>query len=143
LGGFAESGSKAGLVDYSFHKPTSVNIGTGQHTIGMQVSPSQYVGRLYIYVDKNIYADTNLTKTANWQVYWSDSNTGPWTQISLQLVAVSVYDPLNNIYRYEIRFSAPLKHAYYKAVNKVPVSASGITDVFVTEIEAYGVNVYP
>jgi hypothetical protein len=95
-------------------------------------------------VNKNIYADTNLTKAGNWQVFWSDSNSGPWTQISLQLVAVSVYDPLNNIYRYEIRFSdLPLKHAYYKAVNKVSVNASGITDVFVTEIEAHGVNVYP
>jgi hypothetical protein len=29
LSGVDEHGSKAGLVDYSFHKPTTVNIGTG------------------------------------------------------------------------------------------------------------------
>jgi hypothetical protein len=143
LGGFDEQGSKSSLVDYNFHKPTSINVGTGQHTIGIEVSAARYVGRLYIYVDKNIYADTKLTKTANWQVSWSNSGAGPWTEISVKQVIVSVYDPLNNIYRYEIRFPAPLKHAFYRAINKVPVNASGITDVFVTEIEAYGVDVYP
>jgi hypothetical protein len=130
------------LVNYSFHKTTTVNIGTGlYHNIGTRVSSSQYVDRLFIYVNKNVTLDINLTKVANWKVYKSNPNTvGTWTAVPISSVAVSVYDPLNNIYRYEIKFSARHKAAYYKAVNMKTVKASGLTDVFVTEIDAYGAN---
>ena len=133
------------LVDYNFHKATAINIGTGQyHNIGIRVSSTQYVGSLYIYVNKNITFDTNLIKSANWKIYKSSTNTvGSWILIPIESVAVSAYDPLNNIYRYEIRFSTRHKAAYYKAVNMKTVSASGITDAFVTEIEAYGADIVP
>jgi len=130
------------LVNYSFHKASTVNIGTGLfHNIGIQASSSLYVDRLFIYVNKNVTSDTNLTKVANWKVYKSNSNTvGTWTAVPISSVAVSVYDSLQNIYRYEIRFSSRQKAGFYKAVNMKTVNASGLADVFVTEIEAYGAN---
>jgi hypothetical protein len=56
-------------------------------------------------------------------------------------VSVSAFDPVNNIYRYEILFSAPQSASFFKAVNMETVNAFGITNVLVTEIEAYGTDV--
>lgn len=135
--------SEVSLVDNINTGITKINISTQKyHNIGIWVSSEKSVDRLYIYVNKNVGSDTNLTNTSNWRVYRSNYNlSGTWTEITIQAVAVSAYDVLNNIYRYEIRFSTSQSASYFKAVNMETVS--GITDVLVTEIEAYGTDVVP
>ncbi len=139
--------SLGSLVDNNFNTGiTEINIGTKEfHNIGIWVSSEKSVDRLYIYVNKNITSDINLTSTSNWEVYKSNFNTiGTWTEkISVQSVTVSQYDTLNNIYRYEIKFSTAQNASYFKAINMKTVNAIGITDVLVTEIEAYGIDVVP
>ncbi|MEW6163123.1 MAG: hypothetical protein AB1606_07420 [Nitrospirota bacterium] len=136
--------SELSLIDNNFNTGiTKINISTQKyHNIGIWISSEKSVDRLYIYVNKNVSSDTNLTNTNNWRVYRSNSNlSGTWTEITIQAVAVSAYDVLNSIYRYEIRFSTSQSASYFKAVNMETVS--GITDVLVTEIEAYGTDVVP
>ena len=126
----------------------SINIGTGiNHNIGIWVSPENFVDRLYIYVNQDVSLDINLGSVGNWKVYRSDSNTadpttdGPWTEIALTEITIVPEDDLNNIYRYEIKFTTAQKASYFKAVNLATVGAPGLTDVFVTEIEAYGIDI--
>jgi hypothetical protein len=139
--------SLGSLVDNNYNTGiTEINIGTQEfHNIGIWVSSEKFVDRLYIYVNKNVTSDINLTSTNNWKVFKSNFNQiGTWTQeIFIQSVTVSAYDTLNNIYLYEIRFSTPQNASYYKVVNMKTVNAIGITDVMVTEIEAYGIDVVP
>ncbi len=122
---------------------TQINIGTQKfHNIGIQVSSEKPVDSLYIYVNKNVSPDTKLTNSGNWKVFRSNFNQpGTWTEIVVQNVQVDAFDALNNIYRYKIKLLSPQIASFFKAVNLETVSASGITDVFVTEIEAYGTDV--
>ncbi len=124
---------------------STINIGTDTfHNIGIWVSSDKPVDRIYIYVDKDISTDANLIDPANWKIYRSDFNQpGTWTEISVSGVSTAVFDVLNDIYRYEIEFSDPQDASYFKAVNMEAVSALGITDVLVTEIEAYGIDAVP
>src|SRR4030042_2252404 len=139
--------SLGSLIDNNYNTGiTEINIGTQEfHNIGILVSSEKSVDRLYIYVNKNVTPDTSLTSTSNWKVYKSNFNQiGTWTQeIFIQSVTVSAHDTLNNIYLYEIRFSTPQNASYFKVVNMKTVNAIGITDVLVTEIEAYGIDVVP
>ncbi|MEW6418227.1 MAG: hypothetical protein AB1480_08910 [Nitrospirota bacterium] len=139
--------SLGSLVDNNFNTGiTEINIGTKEfHNIGIWVSSEKSVDRLYIYVNKDVTPDTNLTNVSNWEVYKSNINSiGTWTEeISIQSVTVSAYDTLNNIYRYEIMFSTSQNASYFKVINMKTVNAFGITDVLVTEIEAYGTDEVP
>ncbi len=125
---------------------STVNIGTGEyHNIGIRVSSDKSVNRLYVYVDRDVTSDANLTSLSGWKVYKSDSNISgtDWTEIIIQDVKVAAYDAVNNIYRYEIVFLSTENASYFKAVNMNTVDVPGITDVLVTEIEAYGTEVVP
>ncbi len=120
----------------------TINIGTGtDHNIGIGVSSVNSVDRLYIFVSENVSGDTNLSLPANWKLFESNSNlpSTTWTEITSDIQSVTVRpDILNNTYRYEIVFSTPHNASYFKAVNLLAVNAPGLTNVFVTEIEAYG-----
>jgi hypothetical protein len=128
--------------DFGTPVPSSINIGTGtDHNIGILVSVLDSVDRIYIYTDVNITGDINLILAANWRVYTSSSNLASttWTDISALISSVTaVADIINNKFRYEIKLSTPQKTSYLKVVNLATVNAVGLTDVFVTEIEAYG-----
>jgi hypothetical protein len=139
--------SLGSLVDNNYNTGiTEINIGTQEfHNIGVWVSSEKSVDRLYIYVNKDVTSDTNLTNVNNWKIYKSNFNQiGTWTEeIPILNVTVSEYDILNNVYRFEIKFSTSQKASYFKVINMKTVSAIGITDVLVTEIEAYGTDVVP
>jgi len=124
---------------------TQINIGTSKfHNIGVQVSSENPVDSLYIYVNKNVSSDTKLTISGNWKVFRSNFNqSGTWTEILIQSVQVDAFDALNNIYRYKITFSSPQRASFFKVVNLETANVPGVTDVFVTEIEAYGTDVVP
>ncbi len=146
------------LSDNIYNTPATTSAGTiniGQngnkfHNIGIQLFSSEKpVDTLIIYVqnaNKNITSDTILTNPGNWKVYRSDFNLSfTWTEITIQTVTLSpfvdpVNNPDNNIYRYEIKFSAPQNHLYFRAIN---MDNASVSDVLVTEIEAFGTDVIP
>lgn len=138
--------SEVSLVDDDYNTGiTDINIGTQKyHNIGIWVSSEKSINRLYIYVNKNVSTDTNLTTPSNWKAYRSNFNqTGTWTEIAIQAVEVTAYDIQNDIYRYEIEFSISQSASYFKIINMETINISGITDVLVTEIEAYGTDIVP
>jgi len=146
------------LSDNIYNTPATTSTGTiniGQNgnkfqNIGIQLFSSEKpVDTLYIYVqnvNKNITSDTILTNPNNWKVYRSDFNLPlTWTEITIQTVTLSLFvdpvnNPDNNIYRYEIKFSAPQNHLYFRAIN---MDNASVSDVLVTEIEAFGTDVIP
>jgi hypothetical protein len=136
--------SESALIDNDFATsvPSSIDIGTGtDHNIGILVSVLDSVDTIYIYTDVDITGDINLILAANWRVYSSNSNLASttWTDISALISSVTaVADTINSKFRYEIKLSAPQKTSYLKVVNMAMVNAFGLTNVFVTEIEAYG-----
>ncbi len=136
LGSLVDDDYNTGVINIS-------NIGQEYHNVGIWVLSEKSVDRLYIYVNKDVRSDTNLTNPSNWKVYKSNFNQLlTWTtEIPILSVVVSAYDALNNIYLYEIKFSTPQSASYFKALNMKTVNAPGITDVLVTEIEAYGTEV--
>ncbi len=135
------------LINNEFNTPiTRINIGPiipatthTNHNIGIWVSPENSVDRLYIYVDRDVSGDINLTNVSNWKIYKSNSNSAvtTWTEITASHITIFA-DTLNNIFRYEIKFLNEQNASYFKAVNLETVSVSGLTDVFITEIEALG-----
>jgi hypothetical protein len=136
--------SESALInnDFGTPVPSSINIGTGtDHNIGILVSILDSVNRIYIYTDVDITGDINLILAANWRVYSSNTNLASttWTDISALISSVTaVADVINSKFRYEITLSTPQKTSYLKVVNLATVNAVGLTDVFITEIEAYG-----
>ncbi|MBI4826006.1 MAG: hypothetical protein HY807_06235 [Nitrospirae bacterium] len=137
--------SEPGLTDSDLITSTGIGLSSSvfdkYQNIGIQVSKADAVDRLYIYVNKDVSGDLNLTLPGNWKVYWSDFNqAGTWNLLSISSVSVSVFDSVNNIYRYEIQLAASTKAVYFKAVN---MAASGVSNVFVTQVEAYGVEIIP
>ncbi len=137
-------GSLSALVDGDQAVSTGIDLSTGlNHQIGITVSPDESVDRLYIYVNADISGDGVLTSIANWQVLSNTANqaTG-WTVISISSItatAVDTTDPLNPVYRYELIFSSSQSAAIFKAVNS---ALSSVSNVFVTEIEAYGTTLF-
>jgi hypothetical protein len=138
------------LIDNIYNVPVTTTTGTiniGQngskfHNIGIQLfSSTKPVDAIYIYVSKDIMSDTNLINTANWKAYRSDFNLpATWTEVSIKSITPTIYDTLNNVYRYEIRFSSPQNGLYYRVIN---LDNASISDVLVTEIEAYGTDIIP
>jgi hypothetical protein len=123
----------------------TINIGsngTEYQNIGIQLFSSEKpVDTLYIYVNRDVTSDTRLSSPANWTVSGSNFNLpDTWTDIPIQSVTISVYDTLNDIYRYEIRFSTPQNRLFFRAVT---MDTATVSDVLVTEIEAYGTDVIP
>jgi hypothetical protein len=125
-----------------------INIGTEQfHNIGVNLrSNDSAVDRIFIYVDQDVTGDVNLTDSANWRAFKSDINEpDTWEEINIQpgSVPVTEFDPINNIFRYEIMFDAPQNAFFFRVVNLETVDALFVTDVLVTEIEAHGVDLIP
>lgn len=142
--------STATLSDNIYNVPATAATGTiniGQNgkkfnNIGIQLfSSAKPVDTIFIYVNKDATSDTNLTSVANWKAFRSDFNLpATWTETTIQSVTLSVYDPMNNVFRYEIKLSAPQNKLYFKVVN---MDIASVSDVFVTEIEAFGTDVVP
>jgi hypothetical protein len=138
------------LSDGIYNMPATTASGTtniGQngskfHNIGIQLfSSTKPVETIYIYVNKDVTLDTNLTNINNWKVYHSDSNfPNTWKEIPLQSVTVDLFDILNNVYRYKIQFAASQNDLYFRALN---MDVASVNDVLVTEIEAFGTDVIP
>jgi hypothetical protein len=123
----------------------TINIGLNGskfYNLGIQLfSTEKSVDTLFIYVNKDVTSDTNLTNPVNWKAYRSDFNLrGTWFEIPIQAITLSVYDTLNNIYRYEIKFSTPQNALFFRVIN---MEKASINDVLVTEIEAFGTDVVP
>jgi len=147
---YADSlGPANSLIDMNYNTPAAatsgtINIGVNgvkYHNMGIHsASNDMAVNKIYIYVNKDVRNDTNLKGTmTDLEVYRSDFNTtGTWTKIDIQPAEVEVYDALNNIYRYIIKFSTSQTASYFKIVN---LATASINDVFVTELEAYGTDI--
>ena len=142
--------STATLSDNIYNVPATTSTGTinvGQNgkkfnNIGIQLfSSARPVDTIFIYVNKDATSDTVLSSVANWKAFRSDFNLpSTWTEITIQSVTFSVYDQLNNVFRYEIKFSSPQNNLYFRVVN---MDIASVTDVLVTEIEAFGTDVVP
>lgn len=138
------------LSDGVYNVPANTSSGTinlGQNgnkynNIGIQLfSSEKSVDTLYIYVKKNITTDTNLSTPAAWKVYKSNFNSpGNWTEVSILAVTISVYNQLDGIYRYGIKFFSEQNNLFFKAIN---MDTASLNDVLVTEIEAHGTDVIP
>ncbi len=114
------------------------NVGSDEYqNMGIQVSSQRSVDRLFIYVNSNISTDAVLGDVSNWRALRSDSNSDPWADIPLISVTISVVDITADIYRYEIEFLSPQNASYFKVIN---LQTSGVANVFVTEIEAFGTD---
>ena len=140
---FSLTTTVAALADNNFTTGIStINIGTGlYHNIGLFISSGNSVDTLFVYVDQNVSTDTALTNVANWRVYRSNLNAiGTWQSTPISSVTVFT-DTINNIFRYEIRLTTSFNASFFKAVNMQTVNAPGITNVLVTEIEAFGTEV--
>ena len=157
LGGFYAKGTvvqpdvdflsaESSLVDNDLQTGiTSINLTNDRyHNIGIGVSSLDSVDKLYLYVNKDVTTDTNLSNIANWKVYKTNINAvgTSWTEVSLKSLDITLYDPLNNIYRYEFEFLTSQNASYYKIVNLDTVSPI-IPNVLVTEIEAHGIEQVP
>ncbi|MBI4843219.1 MAG: hypothetical protein HY809_02700 [Nitrospirae bacterium] len=137
--------SETALADDNYILSTSINLSISgsdeYHNIGIWVPSDDSVEKLYIYVNKDVTGDFSLKSISNWKVYKSDFNlAGTWLPVTISSVSVSLFDLANTIYRYEIEFSAPHNARYFKAVN---MDVSDISNVAVTEIEAYGSELIP
>ncbi len=138
------------LIDNVYDAPAVTNTGTinlGQngfrnHNIGAQLFSSERpVDTLYIYVNQDVLLDNVLTLAGNWRVYRSNFNQpNTWTEVMIRAVSVSEFDRVNNVYRYEIRLTAPQNALFFRVINRETAS---ISDVLVTEIEAFGTDFVP
>lgn len=130
-------------VDDDLNSATAVNLSTGQyHNVGISVSSGDSVTKLFVYVNNNVLNDTNLDDTSEWKVFSSNLNqVGAWTEISSSIssVTITAYDTTNNIYRYEIIFTSAQSALFFKVIN---LNTSVFANVFVTEIEAYGDDIF-
>jgi hypothetical protein len=137
--------SQPALIDNNFITGIStINLATTKyHNIGILVSSSQSVDSIFVYVNigvnRDLTTDPNLTNPENWRAYKSNTNAvGTWQPIIIQSINVTPFDPLNNVFRYEIQFASPQNASFFKVINLETVDVPGITNVLVTEIEAYG-----
>ncbi len=138
--------SQSSLVDNDLQTGiSSINLTNDRyHNIGIGVSSLDSVDMIYLYVNRDVSSDPNLSNMSNWKVYRSNVNASgaTWTEVPLRSLSVTLYDPLNNIYRYEFEFQTSQNASYFKVVNLDTVSAI-IPDVLVTEIEAHGIETIP
>jgi len=145
----------AGLIDGNYVNPAAVSSGTiniGQNgsknrNVGIHlISIADAVNKLIIYVNKDVRSDTNLKGTvadiADIEVYRSDSNMmGSWTKVDIKPVEADITrNQLNDIFFYKITFLNPQKALYFKVVT---LNTASISDVLITEIEAFGTDIVP
>ncbi|MFZ5907262.1 MAG: hypothetical protein ACOYVJ_07610 [Nitrospirota bacterium] len=132
------------LTDGDYESPATTSGGTiniGQngsryHNIGILNESGKSVDALYLYVNKDVRNDMNLDNPANWRVYRSNTNLpNTWTEVSVQAITITLYDALQNIYRYEMQLTSAQDALYLKAVT---MDTATISDVLVTEMEAWG-----
>jgi hypothetical protein len=133
--------SQADFIDENLATASTVNIGTGAanrfHNLGILVSSQANVDRIFIYVDRDVSGDIVLNNRLNWRAMTSNFNTtGTWTDITIDTVTITT-DTANNEFVYEIKFLTPQSASFYKVIN---LQASSISNVFVTEVEAYGTD---
>ncbi|UCD35579.1 MAG: hypothetical protein JSU90_01740 [Nitrospiraceae bacterium] len=134
--------SRNSLVDGNLQASTGIGLsGLGSdefQNIGIFVSSDRPVDRLYIYVDRDISGEVNLTSPGNWKIYRSNFNqTDTWTEISgIRSITIDI-DTVEDEFRYVIEFTSPEQASFFKAVN---LRVSNIANVEVTEIEAYGTD---
>ncbi|MGD2079974.1 MAG: hypothetical protein PVJ36_02435, partial [Nitrospirota bacterium] len=139
---------------------SSINIGTEDfHNIGIELDiteETEVVDRIFVYVF--VPAGTILKDPpalADWSAYKSETNPPEpigtdWDVVNIQEVILHPPEEVTDInpdvdnpdvYLYEIVFTTPQQGVrFYKVINEVPVSQSGLEDVFVTEIEAQGLE---
>ncbi len=105
----------------------AINIGGGNtfRNIGVELRAAEVVNRLLVYVRPG---DPDLSGVIVWTVYFSDDGQS-WSPRA----STSFFDSVEN--RYEISFTEPSAHLFFKVVNE---STSGVLDSFVTEVEALG-----
>ena len=130
--------SLGSLIDDDIITSAGINLNTGtDHQIGIAVSSSRTVDRLYIYVDRDVSADSNLTTVSNWSILRSNFNQlNTWSSVSISSISITT-DAANDTFRYEIAFTSPQNASFFKAVT---AAASSVFNVQVTEIEALGTD---
>ncbi len=130
---------KGSLANNDLITSTGINlsaVGNEFHNMGILISPSNEVDRLYVYVNKNILLDANLGNSNGWLVYKSSFNqAGVWSPVAISGISVRSVDQTNQIFRYEILLTTPQSASFFKVIN---VKLSSIPAVEVTELEAYG-----
>jgi hypothetical protein len=147
------------LTNLDYESPiNSINIGTEEfHNIGIELDISEEnktVDRIFVYVF--VPVGTILKDPpalADWSAFSSETNPPEpigtdWDPVNVQDVILhppSEVTDINpdvdnpNVYLYEIVFTSPQQGVrFYKVINEVPVSQTGLQDAFVTEIEAQG-----
>ncbi|MEW6585594.1 MAG: hypothetical protein AB1442_08280, partial [Nitrospirota bacterium] len=123
----------------------TINIGLNGsrfHNIGLQNQSGKSVSSIFVYVSKNVTTDTNLTNADNWSIFRSNTNppnSDSWTEVTIESIEGALFDAINNIYRYEIRLASPQDAIF---LNAVTMETATLSDVFITEIEAWGIDVF-
>jgi hypothetical protein len=138
-----------------------INIGKEDwHNIGIELDTleeTKTVDRIFVYVfvpfGTVLRDPPGLT---DWSAFKSETNPpepmgAEWDEVPIQQVILhppedvpDINPDVNNpnVYLYEIVFSEPQQGVrFYKVLNELPVSLTGLQDVFVTEIEAHGLEV--
>ncbi|MEJ2182882.1 MAG: hypothetical protein P8Y66_05120 [Nitrospirota bacterium] len=120
------------------------------HNIGIEIQDAtQTVDRIFVYVQvEGTMPDDGASLTIPWEAFVSPTNNDDWQHIASHLDSVSpVSVPgFENIFRYEIVFDSPQTGPFFKVINQQAVDAVTVplvTDVRVTEIEAYGIEAVP
>lgn len=150
------------LTNMDYETPINdINIGTEEfHNIGIELDTleeTSTVDRLFIYVfvpPGTVLKDPPAL--TDWSAFKSETNPpepfgAEWEEVAIQQVILHPPEDVQGInpdvdnpdvYLYEIVFSAPQQNVrFYKVLNELPVSLTGLQDVFVTEIEAQGLEV--
>jgi hypothetical protein len=121
------------------------------HNIGVRIQDaSQTVDRIFVYVRVSGTVTDGASLQIPWEAFVSQTNNDDWRLVRSRLDAVSRVSVPGfediDIFRYEIVFDSPQTGPFFKVINQQTVdtvSAPGVTDVLVTEIEAYGVETVP
>jgi hypothetical protein len=131
----------ASLADNDIVNSAGINLNTGtDHQVGIAVSSSKSVDRLYVYVDRDVSADSNLNTAGNWSILQSNFNQlNTWSSVTISTVSITTDAP-NNTFRYEIEFTSPQNASFFKVIN---TALSTVLNAQVTEIEAYGTDSLP
>jgi len=115
-----------------YNEATGITLNTTYQNIGIQVE-LRPINTLYVY-----YRNNGLSNPITWGVYRRDNTVENWSLIK-EVTVSPMFDSIHNAYRYEIVF--PDKSAsYFKVVNLNTVPQVGGSEVEVTEIEAYDVE---
>lgn len=105
------------------------------HNIGMELTSTKSVKTLRIYT--NIAETTSFSSIPTFTVYWG-ATASNWTQVTGAVSTALTTSATEDVWFYEVSFTAK-EARFFKVVNttEAPLT-SGITNVYITEIEAYG-----